>query len=298
MAKYNYQKITTFLTFFVHFNKLDLQGNGMMRHIKLTKFQIFLFTLNVALIVLFVICNFSDLDKSASQPPDSTQTSENTAEHLDDDPFYPNFRDFNENQTKEGKYGYLYFRSTSRNLKKLYAESIKSSNNSTDYPLAPDVSPLTLTVVNTSTTEKESDFVPNEENWVKFNKSKNTHSEDGRLKDNYVYFVAELKISNTSESDVDLIMTNPAMMLHFLDKNGERFWYSPCSFFSYQPGDSERNAAKIFGFKKGDSFTSKYVFVIPRAALKYFDCCLTVSALGDTSCDPDYTAMLILDKQQ
>lgn len=267
-----------------------------MKKYKLTKFQIFLIVLNVGLIVYFLIGVFNSPAPPSTTPPDVTDSPENEADKVEDDPFYPNFLNFNENQTRENTMGFLYFRSTSSNLKKLYAQSIKSiDKTSVEYPLEPGKAPLTLSVINAFTTEEVTDFVPDDKLWVRFNKSEYTHSEDGRLKDEYVYYVTELKISNTSDSDVELIMTNPAMMLHFLDKNGERFWYTPCSFFSYQPGDSERNAAKLFDFKKGASFTSKYVFVVPRAALKYFNCCLTVSAEGDTSCDPDYTAMLVLE---
>ncbi len=226
--------------------------------------------------------------------------SEESENNIIDDKEYGVFFDYNKKiqniLNDKTDYNHITTKETNENLKLLYKETEEGGNTSIfNYKSVCNGEDIQAKVLSSYLVYDASKLDIPTNNWVGLSKSKAFYTNDGKLREGYAYCVVELQVTNTSNQDIGLIMTNPAMELHFLDENAGRYWLSLCCYFSYQPGDSEKNAAKLYGFEVNESFVSKYVFTVPVSAFKYFRCCLVVSPGGSGTFIPKYSTMVVLD---
>ena len=231
---------------------------------------------------------------------DELQYNNDAEKEYVNDKEYEVFRNYNETiqniLADKNNYNYATTKEINENLILLYKEAKeRGTTNIFKYKNVCNGEDIQAKVLSSYLLYDSSELDISTNSLVGLSKSKVFHDNEGKLKEGYAYCVVELQVTNTSTQEIGLIMTNPAMELHFLDENAERYWSSLCCYFSYQPGDSEKNAAKLYGFGVNESFVSKYVFTVPVSAFKYFKCCLVVSPRGSGMFVPKYSTMVVLD---
>ena len=220
-----------------------------------------------------------------------------------ENPDYTVFEEFNKNlhaianDTSDYENSYLTKRLMS-NLKELYTSKSGTEHSSVDYYTNASNDAISLKVIESYITYNEDSIEIPTNTWVGFEKYNDCHKANGELLDGYAYCIVKTEITNTSNKDIGLIMTNPSTSLNFLDESGELYWnVSVCNYISLQPGDSEKYAYYYYDFKVGETITNSFVYTIPVAALEFFECCFCVNGLGSSGYQPETSSMVILDIQ-
>lgn len=207
---------------------------------------------------------------------------------------YKFFEEFNKNHRERVNNG--DYEEYDKNLKQLYKEAkTRDEADSFEYKLSGGLESIEANVLSSYLVYNEAELKIPDNVWHGLSKTKAFHDDNGELLEGYAYLVVDIKVTNTSGKDIDMIMTNPGMDIFFLDE-GELYYNSlVCLFFSFQPGESEQRAAYYYNFNVGESFTSSYVFAVPIVAFEYFDCCLAVCPAGNGAFPTHLTTMIILE---
>ena len=212
---------------------------------------------------------------------------------------YSYFEAFNKNFHKkmEDELDGGTYRELDKNLKELYKSAKKhAENDDRDYNLSLITKKsISFKVTNVTLTKNKEDIPIPEDSVRGISTSKNFHDENGDLKEGYSYCIVELQVTNTGETDIAEIYTNPAMEIFFMDNAGEVYYRSMNTLFaSFQPGEGTK-LYRLENFKKGDSYKSSYVMAIYDSGLEYFDPCFVVCPPGNGAYPASGSTMVILD---
>ncbi len=241
-------------------------------------------------------------DELIGKPPESQEPVEIPSYILADSPDYQQFQEHNKNlhdianDTSDYENS-TYTKEYLKNIKTLYKICMES--DTADVITLPcsflSECPVELKCLKSYKTRNIDEILVPDNIWTGVTKDTLCHDEDGELYSGYTYYIIQTEITNVGSEAINPFLTDLAMEVLFLDKNGEEYWSDRiCDFVSLQPGESEPHAY-YYDFAPGDTISVEYVFTVPEKAFEYFDCFLCVSGTGDASYNEDNSRMILLE---